>query len=387
MNAGCATSVFRAVAFALAASAASLASAQPLPPPMPPATPRAVPERAPPAPRSLQPPPLPVERAPIGPAVAQPPLPAPPPGTLTQSANGAQAQGGDAVPSRWQADLNQLDADLRLRLLTADQPPAAWLAGELDSTDIASQVRHYAEARTAAPQERLYQASLATACLVRVQPHLAPCDAIDRLADWARRDNDNGVPAVLLGDRARQRGEPDAAASYVEEAADAPRFDDYWSLGALHWWNYLRGLSLDVDPAVKARAAANYASARDLAWAPSLHALCIETRGRSDRMRAACARLGEAVMKRGATFALRRAGARVAEANALDAPTRNAAKSAHARILEATARCAQAQPDFSTALESPAPAIRARGIEQFGVWANAQARDGEVGACERLARK
>lgn len=330
---------------------------------------------------------MPAERTPVGPAVAQPPLPSAPPGTLTQSAKGAEAVGHDAQPSRWQPDLNQLDADLRLRLLTADAPPAAWLAGELDSTDIASRVRHYAAARTSAPQERLYQASLAAACLVPVRPHLPPCDAVDRLADWARRDGDNGVPSVLLADRARQRGELDAAASYVEEAAGAPRFDDYWSLGALHWWNYLRTLPVDVDPAVKAKAAANYALARDLAWAPSVHALCTETSGRSDRMKAACAKLGDALMSRAATFALRRAGAQVAEANAADAGARSAAQSAHARILAATTRCAQAQPDFATELESQAPSVRARGVEQFGVWASAQAANGEVGACERLASK
>jgi hypothetical protein len=361
----------RAVLAVAAALAASIALAQPLPSP-------------PPLPPSL---PAPREVTPIGPPVAQPPLPSPPPGTLGQSAQGAEARVNEPPPSRWQAALNELDADLRLRLLTAEAPPAAWLAGELDTTDIASQVRHYAAARTSAPQERLYQASLATACLVRVQPHLAACEAVDRLADWARRDTDNGVPTVLLADRARQRGEFDSAASYAEEAAGSPRFDDYWSLGALAWWNYLRPLSLAVDPAAKAEAAANYASARDLAWAPSLHGLCIETHGRTERMQAACAKLGEAMMQRGATFALRRAGARIAEANVAEGTARAAMRSSHARIIAATARCAQAQPDFTAALESASAATRSRGVEQFGAWAAAQARDGEVGACERLVAR
>jgi hypothetical protein len=333
---------------------------------------------------SPAPPPPPAVAAPLGPPVAQPPLPSPPPGTLTRSRQGAEAHGGDVPPSRWQAALNQLDADLRLRLLTADQPPAAWLAGELDTTDIELQVRHYTAARTSAPRESLYQASLATACLVRVRPQLPACEAVDRLADWARRDTDNGLPSVLLADRARQRGEADSAASHVDEAAAAPRFDDYWSQGALHWWNYLRPLPLDVDPAVKAKAAANYAAERELAWAPSLHALCGSTTGRSERMKAACARLGVAMMTHAATYALQRAGARIAETNAADAAARAAARSRHARILEATARCAQAQPDFATELESPVAATRARGIEQFGAWASAQARDGEVGACAHL---
>ena len=49
-----------------------------------------------------------------------------------------------------------------------------------------------------------------------------------------------------------------------------------------------------------------------------------------------------------------------------------------------TARCAQAQPDFVTALESPQAAVRAAGVAQFGAWASAQAQLGEVAACERL---
>lgn len=330
------------------------------------------------------PPPVPPDTAPLGPPVAAPPLPSPASGTLTQSRRGAEARGVDAPASRWQGALNQLDADLRLRLLTADQPPAAWLAGELDKTDIELQVRQYTAARTSAPQEPLYQASLATACLVHVRPQLPACEAVDRLADWARRDDGNGVPSVLLAERARQRGELDSAASYVELAATAPRFDDYWSQGALHWWNYLRPLQIDVDPAARAKAAANYASERDLAWAPSLHALCGLPAGRSGRMTTACAALGDAMMARGATFALRRAGARIAETNAANPSARAAAQSGHARILEATARCAQAQPDFATALESSAAATRARGVEQFGAWASAQAHDGEVRACERL---
>lgn len=350
---------------AIAASlATSLVAAQPSPAP-PPVPPEAAPPRAPAA-------------------TPTPPPASSPSGTLTSTRQGAEARGGEAPPSRWQGPLNQLDADLRLRLLTADRPPDAWLAGELDATDIELQVRHYTAARTSAPGEPLYQASLATACLVRVRPQLPACAAVDRLADWARRDTGNGVPAVLLADRARQRGEPDSAAGYVEEAAAAPRFDDYWSQAALHWWNYLRPMAIDVDPAVKAKAAANYASERDLSWAPSLHALCGQPAARSDRMKTACATLGEAMMARGATFALRRAGARIAETNAANPSARAAAQAGQARVLAATARCAQAQPDFGTALESPAAATRARGVEQFGAWASAEAQDGEVRACERL---
>ena len=306
------------------------------------------------------------------------------PGLVRQSPTGLEVREGDATPSRWQSDLERLDSDLRLRLLTANEPRIDWLAGDIDSADVESQVRHYAAARIAAPGERLYLASLGIACLHPVRPTLAPCDAVDRLADWARRDTDNGVPSLLLAGRARQRGQSDAVASYVEQAADAPRFDDYWSQHSQRWWDYLRAVDVGIDAAAKAEAAAKYGSMNDLAWAQPLRIVCAEGSARPDRLRDACANLGQALMARGASFALRRAGARIAEINAPDAAARSAAQARGARILAMTARCTQLQPDFATALESPQPATRARGVEDFTAWANAQAQLGEVASCERV---
>jgi len=340
------------------------------------------------------PPPLPEASAPntggagqqrsgAQPGPSTPAGPATNPSVEIRTPTGAEARGGDATPSRWQPELDRLDADLRLRLLTANEPRIEWLAGDIETIDIESQVRHYAAARTSAPGERLYLASLGIACLQPVRPSLAPCDAVDRLADWARRDGDNGVPMLLLAGRARQRGEADLAASFVEQAALAPRFDDYWSQGAARWWAYLRGLDTGIDPAAKAKAAANYASTRDLAWAPPLRALCAEGQ-RVERLRNACASVGQALSARGATFALRLAGARVAEQNAANDAARTAARTTHARVLALTGRCAIATPDFIAALESPRAADRTAAIEQFASWANAQAEQGEVDACQRL---
>ena len=306
------------------------------------------------------------------------------PGLVRQSPTGLEVREGDATPSRWQSDLERLDSDLRLRLLTANEPRIDWLAGDIDSADVESQVRHYAAARIAAPGERLYLASLGIACLHPVRPTLAPCDAVDRLADWARRDTDNGVPSLLLAGRARQRGQSDAVASYVEQAAGAPRFDDYWSQHSQRWWDYLRAVDVGIDAAAKAEAAAKYGSMNDLAWAQPLRIVCAEGSARPDRLRDACANLGQALMARGASFALRRAGARIAEINAPDAAARSEAQARGARILAMTARCTQLQPDFATALESPQPAMRARGVEDFTAWANAQAQLGEVASCERV---
>jgi hypothetical protein len=56
-------------------------------------------------------------------------------------------------------------------------------------------------------------------------------------------------------------------------------------------------------------------------------------------------------------------------------------------VLALSARCAERQPDFAAALEANEPSARARGIDQFATWASAQAKDGEVGACERLVAR
>jgi hypothetical protein len=335
------------------------------------------------------PPPLPPPVSQEAPRPSPPPSasPAPEPAVVIRTPTGAEARGDVAPASRWQADVDRLDADLRLRLMSASDPAAAWLAGELEETDVESQLRHYAAARVAVPNDRLYLASLGVACMQPVRPVQPPCDAVDRLADWARRDADNGVPSLLLAGRAQKRGEADSAASFVEQAALAPRFDDYWSERPARWWTYLRAID-GVEPAVRAKAAANYAAfAGDLAWALPLRALCADDRDKDRerplRMRTACASVGTAMADRGATFALRRVGARIAELNAADDKARALAQRRHAAILATAAQCAQLTPDFAAAFESGAAAERAKAVEQFAAWAGAQAGEGEVRACER----
>jgi len=132
-----------------------------------------------------------------------------------------------APPSRWAPDAARVDEQIRFRVLSADDPRSHWIAGLFDTTDIASKVRNYATARVAAPQETLYIASLALACLQPVQPALPECDAVDRLADWATRDADNGLPTMLLAARASKRGDNDGTIAYLELAATKPRFDEY----------------------------------------------------------------------------------------------------------------------------------------------------------------
>ena len=156
----------------------------------------------------------------------------------------------DAAP-RVQAQVGQLDEALRARLLTASDPRSNWMAGQLDRGDIESQVRHFAAARVADPGNRLYLATLALACLEPVQPRPPECDAIDRLADWATRDSDNGLPSLLLADRSSRRHEPDLTLAYIEQAADQPRFDDYWSAKSWTVWETVRAIPGQYDDGVR----------------------------------------------------------------------------------------------------------------------------------------
>src|SRR6185295_14987046 len=70
---------------------------------------------------------------PPGPATAEPAPAARPavsaarePGLVRQSPTGLEVREGDATPSRWQSDIERLDSDLRLRLLTANEPRIDW---------------------------------------------------------------------------------------------------------------------------------------------------------------------------------------------------------------------------------------------------------------------
>jgi hypothetical protein len=237
----------------------------------------------------------------------------------------AAAQSGsrlaDTAPpaaSRWQAEVAQLDDTLRSRLLVATAARANWLAAKLDHGDPETQVRRFASARVAAPDNRLYLAALATACMVPMQPLPAECDAVDRLADWATRDVDNGVPMLLLANRARQRNNATAMVAYLEEAARRPRFDDYWNMGAFAIWEEVRALPGPADPAARAELAASYGAVYESHAVRAMEFLCrhmVAARGgrapgRAWRGRRSGAGRGAAAAGRRAAAVLRMRGAR-----------------------------------------------------------------------------
>ena len=206
--------------------------------------------------------------------------------------------------------MNALDEALRSRLLTADDPRSNWMAGQLDRGDIESQVRHYAAARVAEPGNRLYLATLGMACLEPVQPRLPECDAVDRLADWATRDADNGLPVLLLANRARSHGDRESALAFLEQAATQPRFDDYWSAKAWAIWEVVRALPGPGDDGARPLLVAGYALPSGYAWADTARATCLP-QGRADdaALREACGRLGQRMFDVGTTWQARMLGA------------------------------------------------------------------------------
>lgn len=337
---------------------------------------------------------------PRGQTPIRPTKPSPPPESApsSQSAPRSQPASGETLepgvaaaisaaaasrPSRWQAGKDRLDAALRLHLLAPSTPREHWLAAHFDATDIAARVANLAAARMSAPDNRLYLASLADACMQPTRPQLDACASVDRLADWATRDRDNGMPPVLLAYRALERREPDTVVADLDEAAAAHRFDDYWSSAEAEWWEYLKDYPSDLDPAGRAEAASTWAAERDPEWTTALRVLCVNPGAVNAAMRSACAKLGTAMAERAATFALRRAGARVATVNADGPRARAAADALQARALAGSARCAEAGPDFASEFESPDAVVRGRSVAAYDRWVTLRAKLGEVAACAK----
>ncbi|MFO1322682.1 MAG: hypothetical protein U1F15_01315 [Burkholderiales bacterium] len=308
-------------------------------------------------------------------------------------AAGLHAQSGSrltdpppAAPSRWQAQIDALDGALRARALTANDPKAYWVAGWLDAGDPVAQADAFAQARVAAPGEKMFLASLAMSCLAPVQPLPAPCDATDRLADWASRDVDNGVPSLLLADRARARNNATAMIAYLDEAAQRPRFDDYGSRGSLLLWDAVRALPGDAEPAARAELVATYALRNESLVVRQMPSLCRDGQQVAEPVRAACNKAGTAVAERAATWPLRIAGARMAERSAAAGAAQDAAKSQLADVQRRAYECAQAGDPLAAAFESPDAAVRARAVAQWSARLAQDAQVGEVAACAAPAK-
>jgi hypothetical protein len=307
--------------------------------------------------------------------------------TFALAAATAVAQSGSrliepppAPASRWQQDKEALDQALRARVLTATEPRDLWVAGQLDTIDPWAQVSALAQARNRAPAERVFLASLAVACLAPVQPLPPECDATDRLADWATRDEDNGVPALLLADRARRRNNAGSMVAFLEEAATRARFDDYSNRGALLLWDTVREVPGSIDPAARAELAAGYGAGQALNASRQIQLLCRDPQ-LPENIRSACAKAGTAAAQRGATWSLRSAGARLAE-RSVSGAAQSAATQQLIDVQRRAFECAETGNAIAQALESPDASVRARAVTQWEARLAREARVGEVAACE-----
>jgi hypothetical protein len=288
----------------------------------------------------------------------------------------------EAPPSRWQAQVDSLDEAFRSRMLTANDPRSNWIAGQLDQGDIESQVRHFAAARVAAPDNKLFLATLATACLQPVRPPLPECESVDRLADWATRDRDNGWPSLLLADRARQHGNAESVLAYVQQAAAQPRFVEYWEAGSLEIWEAVRAMPVDGEPAAKLELAVMYAMARSLAWPNAARATCMGSAERTVAVRGGCAELGAAMRERGSTWMSRLIGGRMAMANAASAESKLVAERKLASVREQIATCSRSTGAILDGLEAADAATRAKSVAAWDTWLRREAAVGEARACE-----
>ena len=291
-----------------------------------------------------------------------------------------------APASRWQAERGQLDSALRARALIATDPRGLWIAGRLDTGDPVAQVVAFAQARIAAPDEKLFLASLAMACLAPVQPLPAPCDATDRLADWALRDPDNGVPLLLLADRARARNNVASMGAFLEEAAKSPRFDDYWNRASLLVWEAVRALPGGADPAAKAELAASYGVLHESYASSRMRSLCRDAQSLPQGVRAACHAAGMAVAQRAANWSLRIAGAQLAQRSATAGAEQEASRLRLSEVQHRAFECAEAGNAIALALQSPVATVRADAVAQWEARLVQDARSGEVAACAMPAK-
>ncbi len=285
-------------------------------------------------------------------------------------------------PSRWQSEIDRLDDAFRARLMNADDPRSNWVAGKLDHGDIESQVRLFAKARAAAPGNRLYLATLAIACMELTQPRLPDCESVDRLADWATRDSDNGWSSLLLADRARQHRTPDAMLAHLQSAAAQPRFVEYWEAGSLEIWEAVRAMPVEADEAAKMELAVMYAMPRQLAWPNAARATCNGSAERPEVVRSACAKLGAAMLERGSTWMARLIGGRLVRANVDSAQAREAADKALAAVRSQIAACARATGQVLDGLEAADAMVRAKAVSEWDRWLRREAAIGEARACE-----
>lgn len=307
--------------------------------------------------------------------------PAAPLAQVRTDARGTRITEPPSAPvSRWQAERDALDQAVRSRASTATTPRERWIDATWGDADPWARAEMLADARIRMPDEKVFMASLAIACLAPLQPLPAACDATDRLADWALRDADNGVLTLLLADRARQRNNVTAMIAYLDEAVAKARFDDYADRAALLLWEAIRDVPGTVDPAARVELAIDYGRAHVSYSARQIANLCRDPAALPDGGGAACRAAGDALAGRGATWALRGAGAQLAERSA-DPGTRAAARQQASTVQRRAYDCAESSNVDVADLQAADVTARARAVAQWEVRLRQAAQRGQAAVC------
>jgi hypothetical protein len=298
----------------------------------------------------------------------------------------AQARAGDdtAAPSQLAAVYERFAESLIPRLVGAADAADRWILGRLSPLDPAAQVRDFAAAAARQPNELLYAASLADACMRPMAPVPADCAERDAVGYWASRDRDNAVPWLLQAERARRRNNVASMIDNLEGAARAARYDDYAGRGGAVFASKAVPLAAPDDRAAAVLFSRQQATVPLGAPLEALESVCARaTRAIDERITRGCVRLGALMTERAASFSNRRAGAQIA----LSAATTESARA----LTNEAARAAVAQQDrcreaFGTLerFAAGSPAERERALSLGQRYLADLAKQGEPGACEAL---
>ncbi|CAG0964968.1 hypothetical protein BURK1_00915 [Burkholderiales bacterium] len=234
---------------------------------------------------------------------------------LAAACGAAQAQpsapfpDGPRIPSLPEAAFERIDQALRDRVASADGADAQFVRGLQATMDPGARIAGYADAWRRRPDEILFLASLADACMVRAIPSWPDCAALDPVSRWAARDGGNAVPWVLLAERARQRGDLPGMRAQLAQAAASGRFDSYRERGGPAVWRVLAAApAVAGEPEAPFASAALGAARADVATTEAATMCRRGAPGVDDEVEASCRALARTMAGRADTYAARLVG-------------------------------------------------------------------------------
>ena len=268
---------------------------------------------------------------------------------------------------------------LEQRVLVADDANARWIAAQLARSDPPSAATQLKAAFEREPRNLLFLSSLAFACARPTLPILPECAATDYVAQWSFRDEGNAVPALLLAERSRRRGDIPTMTAQLERAAGGPRYDDYWGRAVGAFAVGIGATAAIADPALAAVTTLTLATANNNHGIIEFELVCASRSIASDVHKAACARLSALMAQRATSLIVRGVGARGEAAFATSDAQRDAANTDRAAFARLEQDCGSALK--MQALMASDAAARRVAVADFTRWLVPAVRDGEVAAC------